>query len=232
MLPDVRVYAAADYRALPGLPEFNPNSLTEESRARRRTYQRAEEREGARRNAGMSRAEFLAQSGACLTLRPANDSDLPRILELLQRTHQLNATGVVHGPEEVAAWLHDETYRVFVAEMSDRYVDYGRIGVAACRREGETWELVSFLLSCRVLSRGISGFVLAWVERQAALAGARVFRCRYRENDRNRRMAALYRLAGLKLEAERADGIEIFSGAPPAPARPPRWLDVREGVRA
>jgi len=178
----------------------------------------------------MSQAEFLAQSGARLTLRAADDSDLPRILELLRRTHQLNATGVVHGPAEVAAWLHDDAFRVFVAEMRDRYVDYGRIGVAACRRDGETWELVSFLLSCRVLSRGISGFVLAWVERQAALAGARVFRCRYRGNERNRRMAALYRLAGLKPEAVRGDGTEIFSGAPPAAAKPPRWLDVREGA--
>jgi FkbH-like protein len=231
-LPAVRVYDAADFRELPLRPEFHTGALTSESRARREMYQRAEVREEARSGAGMSHAAFLNHCETKMLLRRAEARDLDRILELLRRTHQLNATGVVFEPEVVASWLDDPEYRVFVAELRDRFVDYGRIGVAVCRRGERAWELVSFLLSCRVLARGISGFVLSWVERQAALEGASLFRCRYRPNKRNRKMEALYRLAGLKPEARLEDGTVIFAGEPPRATRRPAWLHVTEGAAA
>lgn len=229
MLPDVRPYPADAYRTLPELPEFDPGAVSEESRTRRVKYVRAVERERERRTAGMSHSEFLAHCAMRLTLRPAAEADLPRVLELLRRTHQLNSTGVAHDAAEVAAWLRDPGYRVFVAALKDRFVDYGRIGVAVCRLRPGAWELIAFLLSCRVLSRGISGFVLGWVERQAALDGAKRFRGRYRRTARNHRMENLYRLAGLKLEDRLKDGTLIYGARPPDRLRPPRWLAVEEG---
>jgi methoxymalonate biosynthesis protein len=226
VMPAVRTYSAERTGDLLGLREFSPSVLSRESRTRRRTYQKLNDRDRARRGDGMSHSEFLRWCNTALTLRTARIEDLPRIQELLQRTHQLNATGVVWPPEQIAAWLEDPTWQVFVAELRDRFVDYGRIGVAVCHRQDRVWELVAFMLSCRVLSRGISGFFLAWIRRQAARAGALELRAQFRRRSRNHLMEKLFRLAGLDPSEEGRDGLLTFVGPTLPRARPPRWLTV------
>lgn len=229
LLPDVRTYPAEACRSLLSFPEFSPATLSSESRHRRWSYVGIEAREAASRTSGMSQSEFLAWCETTLTVRPARPDDLPRIQELLQRTHQLNATGIVWSPEQIRAWLARGGWRVFVAELRDRFVDYGRIGVAACRCRGSTWELVAFLLSCRVLSRGIAGFFLAWVRQQAERCGAGTFHARYRRGERNYLMEQLFRLAGLAVSGRRRDGTVIYGGPVLSRVCAPRWLTVDEG---
>ena len=118
---------------------------------------------------------------------------------------------------------------MFVAELKDRFTDYGRIRVAACRRHNNRWELAVFLLSCRVLSRGIAGFFLAWVRRQAALDGAATLAAAYRANPRNHLIEQLFRLAGLEPRERGSDGTVLFVGPTLSHARGPRWLTVHDG---
>jgi FkbH-like protein len=229
LLPGVRSYPAECTDRLLEFPEFSPAVVSDESRARRATYKGMAARESAGREGGMSHSEFLLWCGMELSLRRAESEDLPRILELLARTHQLNATGVVWPEHEISSWLRSDDWRVFVAQLRDRFVDYGRIGVAACRAGPSAWELVVFLLSCRVLSRGIAGYFLAWVRSRAAAEGAQCLAAAYRPGPRNARMRTLYGLSGLSPVEERPGGIQIFSGSTAAASEPPHWLTVHEG---
>jgi FkbH-like protein len=229
LLPDVRTYPATAATALPSLPEFSPAALSPESRNRRWAYIGIEARVRASGTSGMSQSQFLEWCRTELTVRDARPDDLPRIQELLLRTHQLNATGVVWSPAQIEAWLERGEWRVFVAELRDRFVDYGRIGVAACRCRSREWELAAFLLSCRVLSRGIAGFFLSWVRCQAARDGAKAFRARYRPGQRNHLMLRLFRLAGLRPDRRLRDGTEVYGGPVLTQVRAPRWLTVHDG---
>jgi FkbH-like protein len=229
LLPVVRTYPAEACAMLPSLPEFSPETLSPESRSRRRTYTQLDARHQASRAAGMSQSRFLEWCNAELTLRRARLDDLPRIQELLLRTHQLNATGVVWTPDQIERWLERREWRVFIAELRDRFVDYGRIGVAACRVGRAAWELVAFLLSCRVLSRGITGFFLAWVRQQAERDGAVKFHAHYRRGERNGLMERLFRLAGLGPAERDADGTVVYVGPVLTEICTPRWLSIHEG---
>jgi len=229
VLPGVRTYPADAYRRLPVLEEFRPAVLSPESHHRRLTYRGLEERDAAGARSGMSQSEFLAWCRTELTIHRAGHDDLPRIQELLQRTHQLNATGMVWPPEVIAGWLADEHWRVFVAELRDRFVDYGRIGVAACRRARDRWELVAFLLSCRVLARGIAGFLLAWVRCAAARDGTATVVAHYRPGARNQAMQRLFRLAGLVDQVDHQTDVLHLAGPSLATVTVPRWLTVHDG---
>ena len=230
LLPGVRAYPAEHVLDLTFLPEFSPGVTSPEARSRRSTYQGMAARAVAGLESGMSRGEFLEWCNMELVLSRACGDDIPRILELLGRTHQLNATGELWPPETVSRWIEDPEWRVYVARMRDRFVDYGRIGVAACRTTAAEWEMVVFLLSCRVLSRGISGFFLSWLRGRAAEAGAARILARYRPGARNVQMRSLFRLSGLSLEREDAGGTHIYAGPCLEPASPPRWLTVREEI--
>jgi len=229
LLPGVRAYPAEAYRRLPMRDEFRPTVLSSESRSRRLTYRGLGEREAAGTRSGMSQSEFLAWCRTELTIRHARPEDLPRIQELLQRTHQLNATGIVWPPAAIAGWLADGQWRVFVAELRDRFVDYGRIGVAACRRAPDRWELVAFMLSCRVLARGIAGLLLAWVRCAAARDGAATVVARYRPGPRNQAMERLFRVAGLVDRIDDRAGALRLAGPSLATMTVPRWLTVHDG---
>lgn len=225
MLPAVRTYPAASYASLLDRPELNPDIVTEESRSRRVKYVGALERDRAAEELGMSHRQFLEYCQTRLQLRRARQADVPRILELMRRTHQLNSTGIIYDSAQVKSFVSDARCRIYVAELNDRFVEYGRIGVAVCNLDGNAWDLTSFLLSCRVLSRGISGYFLAWLQRQAFSEGATEFRGLYKRSERNHRMKSLYQMAGFR-PLQDHDGVIVYARSPVQEAEPPHWLTV------
>jgi methoxymalonate biosynthesis protein len=212
LLPDVRTYDARDAAALLDRPECDPGPVTPEASRRRQMVVQGWRRAQAEQEEGHSHREFLRSCQTRLGLRRAAPEDAPRILELLQRTHQLNATGVVYSPQELNTFCDDPRHRVYVATLTDRFADYGRIGVAICRCEPEAWTILCFLLSCRVLRRGIGNVILAWV--------------------RNRPMRILYTMAGFEPTEPALDGIEILSRPCRARATVPDWLTLIEEGQA
>lgn len=97
---------------------------------------------------------FLRSLQIRARVRPAVPGDLPRVRELLRRTHQLNLTGFV--PE-----LSDTT-GVYVAELRDRVADHGLVS-AGVFRDGR---LLAWVCSCRVLPHRVAGSIL-WAMRAA-----------------------------------------------------------------
>jgi FkbH-like protein len=174
----------------------------------------------------MTRDEFLKYCHTELTLRAGVEDDLGRIVELMQRTNQLNSSGTVYSAETIAQWMNDSGWRVYVAELKDRFVDYGRVGVGIARCGRRSWELRTFLLSCRVLTRGITGYFLAWLVGQAEAAGTQSIRCHYRPSGRNHRLETLYKLAGFFPKSRSRDGTKVYEKTPVPPPPPPKWLAV------
>ncbi|UCG61752.1 MAG: HAD-IIIC family phosphatase [Candidatus Zixiibacteriota bacterium] len=226
LLPDVRTYRADEYRKLIELPEFNPSFLTDESKRRREMYLQTERRATAEKASHMNRTDFLQWTRTALTFGTACDTDLERIMELMNRTSQLNATGKVYRPEQVRYFLSDPKYIVYIAMLKDRFVDYGKIGVAICKRHRDRWRLISFCVSCRVLSRGISNVFLNMVRYEANKHGAKTFEACYRERDRNRKMLMLYKLSGLAYLGEDGNGISLFAGSSRKKPFIPKWLTI------
>jgi FkbH-like protein len=229
LLPEVRTYQAKEYKDLLRKPEFNPQFITRESRRRRKFYIQEGLRTQAQKGSRKSHKEFIKWCHTQITLRKAKPSDLPRIVELMHRTHQLNATGIIYPPEVMESFLDNPDFRVYVAELKDRFMDYGKIGVAICRCCSKKWSLLSFLLSCRVLSRGISFFFLSWLQSKANYHGASKLEAHYIKRERNYRMSLLYTLSGFKPLKAKRDGSVIFVRNCRKNLRIPNWLTLIEG---
>jgi FkbH-like protein len=226
LLPDVRTYAAEDYCTLSELPEFNPRFVTEESSRRREMYIQTQLRTDAEKEYRCTRSDFLQWTQTRLSFRTARDTDFERIMELMNRTSQLNATGTIFAPETVKGFLQDSSHGVYIAELRDRFVDYGKIGVAICRRHRNKWRLISFLVSCRVLSRGISGVILNMVRHEAYIDGVGVFEACYKKQHRNRKMLMLYTLNGLAYQGDEDENVSIYCGDSRENPAIPRWLTI------
>ena len=111
---------AGDAPQLPHMPDFTPGAITAEARGRRESYAREMERRGAA-TACPTREAFLASCGMILTVRPMQPEDVPRALELMTRTHQLNTTGASIDEQELRGFVLPGAcgQRGFVASLDD-----------------------------------------------------------------------------------------------------------------
>ena len=229
MLPDVLTVDARGAPALPKMPEFSPGIVTKESQGRRRFYRSELER---RRSEGNypTREEFLLSCAMRLTVRPMNREDIPRVLELMTRTHQLNTTGWVLTQDALAelSEIRSGLPKIFVAELDDKYGPYGIIGTAIVETGPSLWRLKYLAVSCRVLGRGIERAFLVSLLREARDLRLACAEAMYRDTGRNRMMRALYQMMAFRqVGVPDEAGAMIFRARLGDIPHIPRWVEVR-----
>lgn len=157
--------------------------LTEEDRQRTRYYQRQAARQRFQA-AAADMATFVAGLELKVAIQPLTPADLPRVAQLTQRTNQFNLTTIRRSEaacvEAMAAGLEGLTVRV-----SDRFGDYGLVGVIFLRTAADTLQVESFLLSCRALGRGVEHQMAAHLGRLAQARGLDYLELIYQPTPKN-----------------------------------------------
>ncbi|MEV6390190.1 amino acid adenylation domain-containing protein [Nocardia xishanensis] len=194
-LPQVRCYAAEDVAGLPDLAEFSPVVVTEDARERRQRYRAEARRRTSEQSFAGSNAEFLLGLGLVMTVRRAREADLERAHELTVRTHQLNTTGRTFDIEQLRELSASATHEVLIATLRDRFGEYGAIGLAVTEFRGTDSVLLLMLMSCRVMSRGVGGALLAHLIERASARGQRCV-AEFVPTEVNRVMLVTLRFAG------------------------------------
>jgi FkbH-like protein len=149
---------------------FDRLRTTAEDRGRAELYGQALERERHRRSAG-SFAEFLAGLELAVDILPLTPEKLERTAQLTQRTNQFNASTIRRTEGEIQRLLADGALECRVVEVRDRFGDYGLVGVVLFAVRPLALAVDTFLLSCRVLGRGVEHRVLSELAREAAARG-------------------------------------------------------------
>ncbi len=218
--PLVRVYDAAEVPQLADRAEFMPRFVTADSQQRRALYQRDFARQTAEENFDGPNDAFLASLDMRLSIAPAQPGDLERVEELTLRTHQLNTTGRTFSHEELDQLRQSPDHLLLVAELSDRYGTYGKIGLVLLETRAEAWRIDLLLMSCRVMARGVGGALITFLRQSACKAGVKLL-AHFVETDRNRMMYVTYRFAGFE-EVGEENGVSLLandlSDIPPLPS--------------
>ncbi len=158
--PEVLCLPVDDIATLLERPEMCPKFVTEDARNRRRMYVSDAERQRSEQEFVGTNEEFLATLKMAFTISEAQEEDLPRLAELVARTHQLNTTGYAYSYEELDAFRQSPTHILLVAELEDRFGSYGKIGLALLECQAEIWTIKLLLMSCRVMSRGVGTILI------------------------------------------------------------------------
>jgi FkbH-like protein len=202
--PQVRVAEVTDVKELLSSPALTPATVTVDGSRRRLMYQAELQRTETEQAYTGTREEFLASLDMRLAVRSAEEGDLRRAEELTVRTHQLNATGYTYSYEELDAFRTSSRHSLIVAELSDRFGDYGAIGLALIERDAGTWTVKLLLVSCRVMARGIGTVLLNHIVGRAKAGGVRLIG-EFVPTRTNRPMLIAYRFAGFETESEREE---------------------------
>ena len=134
---------------------FDAPQLTAEDQTRTLMIQQEQERKRLHEAAGDFQS-YLRSLSLRVTMRSANNVDLPRVAQLTQKTNQFNLSLKRRSLSELTAL--DDRFGILVIEASDRFGDYGLVGVCILERPArasDPFQLDTLLMSCRVLGRGV-----------------------------------------------------------------------------
>lgn len=202
--PMVQVYDAAQRDELLSLPELMPRFVTEDSRLRREMYRSDLARKADEATYTGSSEEFLTTLGMELTIAPVILGDLERVEELTLRTNQLNSTGYTYDFDELSTFMTSPDHTFLIASLTDRYGNYGKIGLMLLEETEENLELKLLLMSCRVMTRGIGSALLVHALKLAE-ASNKPLRAQFVDTGRNRMMYITYKLMGFEEIQENGD---------------------------
>ncbi|WP_051330956.1 HAD-IIIC family phosphatase [Aneurinibacillus terranovensis] len=137
---------------------FNKLSITEEDKERGKMYAEQRLRKEMEQSVN-SVEEFLYGLDLQLEFVTVNEYNIARIAQLTQRTNQFNVTTKRYTVSDIDSYLNNSDYLVLAVRVQDKFGDYGIVGVVNIRKT-EIWRIDTFLLSCRVLGRGIEKAML------------------------------------------------------------------------
>jgi FkbH-like protein/FkbM family methyltransferase len=151
---------------------FDHTGTTEEDRSRVRMYQDNAQRERFRAQAP-SLSDFVAGLMVRVEIGEATEDQLGRVSQLTFRTNQFNFTTIRRSPSEIREFLKRESSGCLTVRVADRFGDYGLVGVVLYGAQADRFKLDTFLLSCRVLGRGVEHTILSSIGQRALTAGRR-----------------------------------------------------------
>lgn len=93
-------------------------------------------------------------------INKADKFSIPRISQLTEKTNQFNLTTKRYHESEIKALVKLPDSDVYFLRLKDRFGDSGIVGVVILRYIGKDCLIDTFLLSCRVIGRGVEKVLL------------------------------------------------------------------------
>lgn len=150
---------------------------------------------------------YLASLKMQITFQPFDKQGRSRITQLVNKTNQFNLTTRRYTEAEIAAFDVDPAVFTLQVRLTDRFGDNGMISVVICRMaDPQTWEIDTWLMSCRVLGRRVESAVLREIIVQARAAGIKRLVGSYVPTERNALVADHYHKLGFRLLSEDSAG--------------------------
>jgi FkbH-like protein len=172
-------------------PVFQRVTLTEADRIRAETYAVQAKRAELRTSAS-SFDEFLTSLAQEVTIEPLQPQSLARAAQMCQRTNQFNLTTRRYTAADLEGMIDSADTEAYVLAVKDRFGDNGITGFAILKLDGDSAEVDSLLLSCRVLGRRIEDAFLHVLAERARERGVRHLVGRYIPTAKNGQVASFY----------------------------------------
>jgi FkbH-like protein len=170
---------------------FESLALTEEDIGRHENYKSNLERKSygekhATVETFLAGLEMMAESG------PVDDMTLSRVTQLINKTNQFNLTTRRYTEEQVRLIFESPDWWTRWFRLEDKFGDHGLIGVMLAEKQGETWCIDSWLMSCRVLGRKLEDFMASELFSAARAEGAKSIVGEYVPSVKNNLVTNMY----------------------------------------
>ncbi|MBP3922855.1 MAG: HAD-IIIC family phosphatase [Ruminiclostridium sp.] len=136
---------------------------------------------------------------------------LPRITQLTNKSNQFNLTTRRFTTSEMEEVFADESYIRLYGKLTDKFGDNGIVSVVIGKINGDTLDVILWLMSCRVLKRDMEYAMLDNLVERAAQKGIREIKGYYYPTAKNKMVKELYADFGFIKISEDEEGNTVWS---------------------
>jgi FkbH-like protein len=229
-VPEVPDDPALVPRVLADAGYFEALSITPEDLERGRLYQSNLARETLRASV-TDMDSYLRDLQMKLVWSRFDTTGLARTTQLINKTNQFNLTTRRYSEDEVAAVMNDPAAFGLQLRLLDRFGDNGIIGIVIGRRvadDATTVIIDTWLMSCRVLGRGVEAATLALVVSAAQTLGATRLIGEYLPTKKNGMVREHFPKLGFAALSEEPNGATRWVLEIKTAAQPKHFIEILE----
>ena len=191
------------FKSYAGLSKFE---FTEEDTRRGRMY--AEERKREELQSSLKTLEdFLRELNLKVSVSEVGEETIPRAVQLTQKTNQFNLTTRRYSEDDLEKFLSGG-WKIWTVSATDRFGDYGVVGLLMAEPKGDVWRVDNFLMSCRILGRGIEDKTVDFLFGEAKKNGIKTILAEYIATSKNEQAKDFWDKQGFGLAAQLSGGVK------------------------
>ncbi|MDH7975771.1 HAD-IIIC family phosphatase [Sphingomonas sp. AR_OL41] len=154
---------------------------------------------------------YLQSLAMVATMRPFEAIARARVAQLINKSNQFNLTTRRYTEAQIEALENAGDALTLQIRLRDMFGDNGIVSVIIGRRTGDIVDIDTWLMSCRVLGRGLEQAVLNQIVAEARAFGATQLLGRFVPSARNEMVREHYPKLGFAPVDEKADGATLWS---------------------
>jgi FkbH-like protein len=181
---------------------FETTSFSSEDAERTKQYQVEAQRTVVQKSFA-NEDEFLQSLNMVSVVEPFNKFNTPRAAQLSQRSNQFNLRTVRYTEADIERSISEANLFSFTFTLEDKFGDNGMICVVILKEADQRSLFIdTWLMSCRVLKRGMENFVLNTIVRHAKEAGYDFIKGEYIPTAKNEMVREHYSNLGFQPSGE------------------------------
>jgi FkbH-like protein len=153
---------------------------------------------------------FLRSLQMVAWIAPVEPSTLERTVQLIQRSNQFNLTTRRYSAGDLTEMMEDPSWLTATVHLRDRFGDNGLISVVLSKANQDSLDIDTWLMSCRVLKRGVEQCVLNHLCLKARELGLRSVRGEYIPTHKNKLVSSHYEGLGFQKTSQSHDGRSVW----------------------
>jgi len=194
---DPSIYA----QILRDLNDFNTLKITNDDVQRKTMYKQEQNRQKLQ-SSTENLNEYLKKLDIKIKIKLDNEFSISRISQLILKTNQFNLTTKRYQEEEIKEFVEDKTMIVGCSEVDDKFGENGITNVFIIKTKPNEWIIDTFLLSCRIMGRGIEEGIIGKILEIAKNKGIKKITATFIPTEKNKPAENFLKNYGFKKEKE------------------------------
>lgn len=176
---------------------FSWAELTKEDVSRSDSYVANREREQLM-DSFVDYGEYLKALNMKAVVGTPKGAGISRFVQLINKSNQFNLRTQRYSEAQVLTMMEDSEYRLISVDLSDKFSEYGIISCIILKKNGMDCFIDTWLMSCRVLKRGVEDLAFNAVAAAAAEMGCERIVGEYIPTKKNKMVEKFYQGLGFE----------------------------------
>ena len=172
--------------------------------------------------------DYLKSLDMKAEIHPFEAADIARVTQLTNKSNQFNLTTKRYTQNEIEEAAADKNRITLCGRLEDKFGSYGIVSVMIGKIDNDVMDVELWLMSCRVLRRGMEYAMMDNLIKKAREKGVKTIRGHYYKTAKNNMVRELYGEMGFDKVSEDENGDSLWTTETAKQHKLNYFIDVKE----